>query len=172
EATPISWSMASSRWAASATRRSSPAATGTRCTARRAIRISSSSTFRATTPRCVEQTRPRRLTAVRAIDIHAHYIPPAYLAELERAGYPPETVDSSAEPGNAEHPGARVHKLRDRAFVDLDLRIAAMDAQGVSVHALSVPPPYVFARDGALLSRLARAYNDAASEAHRAYPER
>jgi len=111
-------------------------------------------------------------STVRAIDIHAHYIPPAYLEELERAGYPPETVYSNAEPGNAGQPGRRTHMLRERAFVDLDLRIAAMDAQGVAVHALSVPPPYVFARDGALLSRLARAYNNAASEAHRAYPER
>src|SRR5262245_26227143 len=111
------------------------------------------------------------MSAVRTIDIHAHYIPQPYLALLEGAGYPPETVYSTAEPGGPSRAGTHTHKLRERAFVDLDLRIAAMDAQGVDVHALSVPPPYVFARDGRLLTELARAYNDAASEAHRAYPQ-
>ena len=112
------------------------------------------------------------MNTARAIDIHAHFIPAGYLAALEEHGYPLETVYSTAEPGSALRAGAHTHRLRDRAFVDLELRIAAMDAQGVAVHAMSVPPPYVFARDGALLTRLARTFNDAASEAHRAYPDR
>lgn len=113
------------------------------------------------------------MTAIRAIDIHAHYFPPGYLAVLDQYGYPPETVYSSADPkGPATQPGTRTNKLRDRAFVDLDTRIAAMDQQGVSVHALSVPPPYVFARNGELMIRLARAFNDGASVAHQAHPDR
>lgn len=113
------------------------------------------------------------MTAIRAIDIHAHYFPPAYLAVLESYGYPSETVYSSADPKDeTNQPGARTNKLRGRAFVDLELRIAAMDRQRVSVQALSVPPPYVFAHDGELLTRLARAFNDGASGAHLAYPDR
>jgi aminocarboxymuconate-semialdehyde decarboxylase len=113
------------------------------------------------------------VTATGAIDIHAHYFPPGYLAVLVNDGYPPETVYSSADSRDpATQPGTRTNKLRDRAFVDLDSRIAAMNSQGVSVQALSVPPPYVFARDGELLIRLARAFNDGASEAHLAHPDR
>jgi aminocarboxymuconate-semialdehyde decarboxylase len=100
-------------------------------------------------------------------------MPEAYLAALQRAGFPPETVYSTADPSRTgPQPGTHTHKLRDRAFVDLDKRIAAMDAQGVAMHAMSIPPPYAFARDGDLLIKLARAYNDGAAEAHRAYPNR
>jgi aminocarboxymuconate-semialdehyde decarboxylase len=112
------------------------------------------------------------VSAVPAIDVHAHYIPQTYLTLLEEAGFPPETIFSTADPGSPTQAGTHTYKLRDRAFVDLELRIAAMNAQGVSMHAMSVPPPYAFARDAALLVRLARTYNDAASEAHRAYPDR
>jgi aminocarboxymuconate-semialdehyde decarboxylase len=106
------------------------------------------------------------------IDIHAHFYPQAYLDLLQRRGYPENTVYSTADPARPHAPGSRTHKLRDRAFTDLDRRLAAMDAQRVDVHALSMPPPYVFARDGGLLVEIARTYNDAASAAHRAHPDR
>ena len=106
------------------------------------------------------------------IDIHAHYYPERYLRLLQAHGYPQGTVYSNAEPARAGEPGARTYKVHDRAFTELDRRIAAMDAQGVDVHALSLPPPYVFARNGALLVEIARTFNDAASAAHRAYPHR
>jgi aminocarboxymuconate-semialdehyde decarboxylase len=106
------------------------------------------------------------------IDIHAHYYPETYLQLLQAHGYPRDTVYSNAEPTHAGEPGARTYKVRDRAFTELDRRIAAMDAQGVDVHALSLPPPYVFARNGALLIDIARTFNDAASAAHQAYSQR
>src|SRR4051812_45174601 len=106
------------------------------------------------------------------VDIHAHYYPEAYLSLLQEHGYPAETVYSDASTAAVGKPGFRTYKLRDRAFTDLDLRISAMNAEGVDVHALSLPPPYVFARNGELLVEIARAFNDAASAAHRAYPER
>ncbi len=105
------------------------------------------------------------------IDIHAHYFPEQYLKVLERHGYLHETVYASGDPHDPAQ-GGHTHRLRERAFVDLAMRIARMDEQGVGVHALSVPPPYIFARDGALLCELARAFNDGATEAHRAYPHR
>jgi len=106
------------------------------------------------------------------VDIHAHYYPETYLQLLQTHGYPPGTVYSNAQPAHAEEAGARTYKVHDRAFTELDRRIAAMNVQGVDVHALSLPPPYVFARDGALLVDIARTFNDAASAAHRAYPDR
>jgi aminocarboxymuconate-semialdehyde decarboxylase len=106
------------------------------------------------------------------IDIHAHFYPQSYLDLLQAHGYAPDTVYSTASPGQPDEPGTRTHKLRDRAFTELDLRIKAMDRQGVTVHALSLPPPYAFARHGKLLVDIARTFNDAASAAHRAHPDR
>jgi aminocarboxymuconate-semialdehyde decarboxylase len=106
------------------------------------------------------------------VDIHAHYYPPAYLSLLREHGYPDGTVYSNADAADPLRPGARTYKVHDPAFTDLDKRIAAMDAQGVDVHALSLPPPYVFARSATLLTAIARTFNDAASAAHRAYPDR
>jgi aminocarboxymuconate-semialdehyde decarboxylase len=106
------------------------------------------------------------------IDIHAHFYPESYLALLKAHGFPTDTVYSTADPRNPDAPGTRTHKLRDRAFTEIDLRLKAMDAQGVDMHALSLPPPYAFARNGDLLTRIARTFNDAASAAHVAYPDR
>ncbi|HEV8520513.1 MAG TPA: amidohydrolase family protein [Burkholderiales bacterium] len=106
------------------------------------------------------------------IDVHAHYYPAPYLALLKHHGFPADTVYSTADPRKPDDPGSRTHKLRDRAFTELDLRLAAMDRQGVDVHALSLPPPYAFARNGELLVKIARTFNDAASAAHCAHPDR
>jgi aminocarboxymuconate-semialdehyde decarboxylase len=57
-------------------------------------------------------------------------------------------------------------------YYDLDLRLRAMDAQGVTVHALSLMPPMVYWADNALGLRLARLVNDAMAEATRVHPDR
>jgi aminocarboxymuconate-semialdehyde decarboxylase len=106
------------------------------------------------------------------VDIHAHYYPETYLQLLQANGYPPGTVYSTAQAADVGEPGARTYKVHDLAFTDLDRRIAVMDAQGVDLHALSLPPPYVFARSAELLTEIARTFNDAASAAHQRYPDR
>ena len=113
-----------------------------------------------------------KAVGVRVIDVHAHYYPESYLALLEDHGYPAGTVYSDADPREPDAPGARNYKVHDRAFTDLELRIKAMDTQGVDMHALSIPPPYAFGRRPELLSEIARTFNDAASAAHRAHPHR
>ena len=57
-------------------------------------------------------------------------------------------------------------------YHDLDLRLRAMDAQGVTVQALSLMPPMVYWADDALGLRLARLVNDALAAASRLYPDR
>jgi aminocarboxymuconate-semialdehyde decarboxylase len=47
-----------------------------------------------------------------------------------------------------------------------------MDSQGVTVQALSIPSPWIFWKDDTLAVKLAHAYNDAASAAHIAHPNR
>src|ERR1043166_1709324 len=106
------------------------------------------------------------------IDIHAHYYPESYMRVLADHGYPFGTVYSNAAPNEVDNAGATSYKRPDSAFTDLDQRIADMNRQGVGMHALSVPSPWIFWRDGKLALELARAYNDAASAAHTAHPKR
>ena len=58
------------------------------------------------------------------------------------------------------------------AFIDLDLRIAAMDEAGVDVQALSLTQPMVYWGDRDFAPRLAAAFNDALAAAHEAHPGR
>jgi aminocarboxymuconate-semialdehyde decarboxylase len=109
---------------------------------------------------------------VPVVDIHAHYFPEAYLellaAEGERygAGYR-RTADGFYIAGAGRPLGPLPLK-----FIDLGQRVAAMDAQGVAVQALSLTSPMVYWAEPELSLRLARAFNDAASAAHQAYPDR
>ena len=57
-------------------------------------------------------------------------------------------------------------------YHDLEVRLKAMDARSVTVHALSLMPPMVYWADGALGVRLARIVNNAMAEASRAHPDR
>jgi aminocarboxymuconate-semialdehyde decarboxylase len=106
------------------------------------------------------------------IDIHAHYYPQSYLDVLGSDGKPfggeyMQTPDGYLLKGGGFSGGPFPAK-----FTDLKLRLADMDAQGVQVHALSLtrPMPYFGSPDFAL--KLARAFNDAANEAHLQYPTR
>jgi aminocarboxymuconate-semialdehyde decarboxylase len=105
------------------------------------------------------------------IDIHAHYFPQPFLELLAkdggRFGYGADIHDSGftlkSPTGSPALP---------RKFVDLELRLADMDAQGIGVQALSLTAPMVYWADGDLAPQLATAWNDAAVAAHRANPDR
>jgi aminocarboxymuconate-semialdehyde decarboxylase len=106
------------------------------------------------------------------IDIHAHYYPQAYLDVIGTDGQPfggeyRQTKDGYFLKGGGFSGGPFPAK-----FTDLKLRLADMDAQGVEMHALSLtrPMPYFGSPDFAL--KLARAFNDAANDAHLQYPNR
>ena len=51
-------------------------------------------------------------------------------------------------------------------------RIADMDQQGVALQAISLTSPMLYWADEELSYKLARAWNDAASQAHQAHPTR
>ena len=97
-----------------------------------------------------------RTSAVRTVDIHAHFFPQGYLDLLQRAG--------------------RSAGDNDRRFTEPPLRIAEMDAQGVAVHALSLTAsptaPMVYWGSEEQSHNLAKAWNDGAIAAQRQYPTR
>ncbi len=109
----------------------------------------------------------------RAIDVHAHFYPERFLAAVEAWGGPfGGRVDRSDPRGPIlMAPGTPTRPLEPR-FFDLPTRLRSMDRQGVEVQALSLTIPMVYWADGEVGHRLARAFNDAASEAHTRHPGR
>lgn len=87
--------------------------------------------------------QPRRAQRVRIIDTHAHWYPVEWLRLFEK--------DGAKEGASLERNGAqytvrtdRIVNAFDEEFVDLDLRLAGMERQGVDVHALSLTAPMVY----------------------------
>ena len=107
------------------------------------------------------------------VDIHAHYFPEAYTRLIISDGERHGARYASGEPGPLIHvegdiPGGPITP----EFVDLAARIAAMDRQQVQWQALSLTQPMAYFEDGDFSLALARAFNNAASAAHFAYPDR
>tara|TARA_B100000029_G_scaffold511474_1_gene605618 strand:+ start:2982 stop:3989 length:1008 start_codon:yes stop_codon:yes gene_type:complete len=109
----------------------------------------------------------------RAIDIHAHFYPEAYLRLLEKHGADHSAgCDMSNPDGVVIKAGPQLIPPLEWRFVDLDLRVAEMDTIGVGVHALSLTIPMVEFAEGTFALQLSEAYNDACVEAHEKYPDR
>jgi aminocarboxymuconate-semialdehyde decarboxylase len=106
-------------------------------------------------------------SGARAIDIHAHYFPQAYLDVLGEEG---EKYNLAyRKEADAFFLGPQRYETK---FTDLTLRLADMDARGVQMHALSLTAPMLYFAEPAISQRLAVAWNDGASAAHQAHPER
>ena len=108
-----------------------------------------------------------------AIDIHAHFYP-AELIALWKAEGPRcggEVAEVAGKGPVLKAGPIQTNPLGPR-FTDIDARIAAMDEQGVKVHAMSLSLPMVYWADAALAQKLSASYNDAAAAAHRRYPDR
>ena len=113
-----------------------------------------------------------RATGARAIDIHAHYYPQSFLDLIAEEGkrFKAE-YHMTADGFYLDSPAGSIGPLPMR-IIDLKQRLADMDAQGVSVQAISLTTPMVNWADANLSLKLSRTWNDAASEAHKAYPMR
>jgi aminocarboxymuconate-semialdehyde decarboxylase len=108
------------------------------------------------------------------IDTHAHYFPQSYIDLIAKHG---PRCGASVVKDAAGRTFIQVGLLLrtgpiTSAFIDIEERLAAMDRQGVHVHALSLTQPMVYWADDALAVELSQAFNDAVSAAHRAHPDR
>jgi len=107
-----------------------------------------------------------------AVDVHAHWYPKAFLELLGREGPAHGLEWQDTEQG----PQFRIRSLitgpAGPRFVDLDARLAAMDEQGVAVHALSLSQPMVYWAGRELGMKLAATYNDECARAHEKSPRR
>jgi aminocarboxymuconate-semialdehyde decarboxylase len=115
---------------------------------------------------------PLKTSGVRAVDIHAHYFPQSYFDLFNSEGQRYNAEFRMTEQGFFFKTPAESSGPLPAKFIDLKQRLADMDAQGVSVQALSLTGPMVYWADAELSHKLARTWNDAAVAAHQAHPDR
>jgi len=99
------------------------------------------------------------------IDMHTHFLPPAYLDLIRKEGNPyGRHLSTSSDGTTTIHADKRLIPL-DPGFHDVNVKLANMAAQGMDQHVIS-PPPFIFHYDleGPQGSELARLCND---EAHK-----
>ena len=118
-----------------------------------------------------QSARDARASNPRTIDTHAHWYPAEWLKLFERDG-PKEGANLERSANRYTIRTEKIVNAFDEEFVDVGLRLAGMDRQGVDVHALSLTAPMVYWASPALGIALAQAYNDAASAAHAQHPGR
>jgi len=118
------------------------------------------------------RAKPNPRKRVPTIDIHAHFVPEGYLRVIETEGEAHGVRLRSGPDGPMILVGQAAIGPITAHYHDLELRLKSMDAQGVTVHALSLNPPMAYWGDGALGIPLARIVNDAMAEATRAHPDR
>lgn len=108
------------------------------------------------------------------IDIHAHTVPAPFIeaARTEVPEVAPKLVKHD-DGWWMEYPDGRLSGPVPEGMFEVEARLADMDALGVQVHALSVPPPHFNYRIAAEAAAVAaRLHNDAMVDMARAYPER
>jgi aminocarboxymuconate-semialdehyde decarboxylase len=108
----------------------------------------------------------------KSVDIHAHYYGQNYLELFneESARYGTE-FRRGQDSFSIKNPVGNFPLLPSK-FIDAKLRVAEMDQQGVKVQALSLTAPMVYWAEPEFSHKLARAWNDDAIAAHKAFSDR
>jgi aminocarboxymuconate-semialdehyde decarboxylase len=119
-----------------------------------------------------EALRSVNLSAAKTIDIHAHYFPEAYLDLVAGEGKRFDASYRMTDQGFFIKTPAGSNGPLPAKFIDIKTRIADMDQQGVAVQAISLTAPMLYWGDAPLSTKLAKAWNDAASAACQTRPDR
>jgi aminocarboxymuconate-semialdehyde decarboxylase len=109
---------------------------------------------------------------VLTIDVHAHYYPEELLSLIDGpgrgfGGQVTRTIDHFG----FRTPAGTLGPLPMK-FIRIEDRLRDMDACGVDIQALSLSVPMVYWADRVLNARMARVWNDAASDVHVRHPNR
>jgi aminocarboxymuconate-semialdehyde decarboxylase len=117
-----------------------------------------------------QRARPARGT--RVVDTHAHWFPPEWMALIEAEGNRNGAVVKRTENGLLSLNLMKGTNIIAPPMFEIDLRLKAMDKQGIDVHALSLCAPMVYWAPPEFGLRLSQAFNNACSAAHLAHPQR
>jgi aminocarboxymuconate-semialdehyde decarboxylase len=107
-----------------------------------------------------------------SIDIHTHYFPEPFLKLIgdNAAAYGIAWKDT---PNGPQFLVGHVSTGPvGKRFVDLDMRLAAMDEQKLEAHAMSLSQPLIYWAKDDLAQRLTESYNDGLARAHEKHPSR
>ena len=107
------------------------------------------------------------------IDTHAHFFPAGVLDFYREAGADRVEIATDAQGTiTVLFDGKVFHPALPKAIYEIDAHIEGMDAAGVDIHAISVPPPMVYWAEPARGLELCQIANDALSEVARLHPDR
>lgn len=113
-----------------------------------------------------------RTARVRSIDIHAHYYPESFCELIRGEGARfGGSFTCDAKTFTFATPAGGLGPLPMK-FVDIDQRLADMDASSVDIQALSLSVPMAYWGDSGFNAKLARTWNEAASAVARQHPSR
>jgi len=119
------------------------------------------------------QTKPTlRGYRVPAIDLHAHWHPPEFVALIAKEGGNNGGKVSTNERGQVLLSVPGIGTVFQQQYIDLEIRLKAMNAAGVDVHALSETSPMVYWAPPPFALKLSQVWNDSAATAHLRYPDR
>jgi aminocarboxymuconate-semialdehyde decarboxylase len=107
-----------------------------------------------------------------AIDLHAHWHAPDFVALIEKEGGKNGGTVSRNARGQVVLSVPGLGTVFQEQYMSLEMRLKAMDAAGVDVHALSETSPMVYWASPAFGLRLSQVYNDSLAAAHLKYPDR
>ncbi|MGZ9066800.1 MAG: hypothetical protein ACXW2I_15895, partial [Burkholderiales bacterium] len=109
-----------------------------------------------------------------AIDVHAHWFPPEWVALLEAEGNANGAKMGKNAKGwtNITIPGVALVSSFQPDMVDLDTMIAEMDRAAIDVRVFSLTNPMVYWAGPEFGLKLSRTWNDASSAAHTEHPDR
>lgn len=106
------------------------------------------------------------------IDTHTHFFPAEWVRLLEREGPQHGATLGRNDRGAVTFAFPGISQVFLPGFIDIGTRLAAMDAEGIDIHSLSLTTPMVYWATPAFGLKLAQVYNDACSEACVAHPRR
>jgi aminocarboxymuconate-semialdehyde decarboxylase len=109
---------------------------------------------------------------MRAIDIHAHWYPKEWLKVFEQDGAREDASLERVAGGGYRLKAKTITNAFDERFVVVSQRVEEMDKRRIAVHALSLTTPMVYWASPPFALALSQAFNDAASAAHRQFPDR
>lgn len=116
--------------------------------------------------------RSLRGYSVPAIDIHAHWHAPDFVALIEKEGGDNGAKVSRNARGQVVLGVPGIGTVFQEQYISLETRLKAMDATGVDMHALSETSPMVYWAPPAFGLKLSQVYNDSLAAAHLKYPDR
>src|SRR3982074_265706 len=108
----------------------------------------------------------------RVIDAHTHWYPAEWVELVQKEGEAAGARIGRNDRGGITFNAGGIGAVFSPNYIDLESRIKSMDETGINAQVLSLMAPMVYWAPPALGLRLAQAYNDACSAAHRKYPTR